>query len=304
MSLQRHILNLSLRRLEKPYLARESDPLALRQGFEAKARFWFRSPKDVRFRWDDLAGLPALWVEPETVTSNAVLLYFHGGGYVFGSPDTHKAMLARLASMAGVRACLPRYRLAPENAFPAAVEDARHAWSALSAEGRPAGHVLLGGDSAGGGLALALLADICSGIGPRPAGLFAFSPLTDLTFSGQSFTENAQADVLLPATRDRDLIRYYLQGADPGDPRASPLFAGFSGAPPVRLMVGDTEILLDDTLRMAARLREQEVAVELEVAHDLPHVWPIFHALLPEARTTLRSLAGWITGCLPPSNGS
>ena len=229
MSLQRHILNLSLRLFEKPYLAREDDPMVLRRGFEAKARFWFRPPKGTRFCWGELAGLPVLWVEPDAVASEAVLLYFHGGGYVFGSPDTHKSMLAQLAALTGLRVCMPRYRLAPEHPFPAAFADACSVYAALLENGLASDRILLGGDSAGGGLALALLADICCRNAPGPAGAFAFSPLTDLTFSGASFQINARADVLLPSNRDRDLVRHYLRDADARDPRASPSAATGSG---------------------------------------------------------------------------
>ena len=187
---------------------------------------------------------------------------------------------------------LPAYRLAPEAAFPAAIEDAMTAYRAVT--GRP-GCVVLGGDSAGGGLALAVLAEILREGLPKPLGVFALSPLTDLRFSGESARTNAKRDVLLPVERASEMADMYLQGADPSDPRASPLLANFDGAPPVWLTVGDTEILLDDTRRLADRLREAGVDVCVRVEHDLPHVWPIFYSVLPEARSTLRDIAGWIT---------
>jgi acetyl esterase/lipase len=154
--------------------------------------------------------------------------------------------------------------------------------------------VILGGDSAGGGLALALLGEVLRQGLPVPRGCFALSPLTDLTFSGQSLRSNAASDVMLPAGRAAEMAQIYLQGATADDPRASPLFADFTGAPPVWLCAGDTEILLDDTRRMAARLRAQGATVTEIIEHDLPHVWPYFHTLLPEARETLHALAAWI----------
>lgn len=293
MSLARHILNPWLRMTEKRGLVREEDPVALRRSFEVKARLFFHAPRGTAFARDRIADVPVQWVAARGVARADAprVLYFHGGGYVFGSSDTHRAMLGRLSAEAGLPACLPEYRLAPEHPFPAAVEDALTVWRAVAE--RPGGAVL-GGDSAGGGLALALLGEILRQELPPPKGVFAFSPLTDFTFSGVSLRENAEADVVLPASRAEEIARLYLRDAVVADSRASPLFADFTGAPPVWLTVGDTEILLDDTRRMAARLRAQGVAVTEEIVRDLPHVWPIFHNILPEARASLRDLAGWI----------
>jgi acetyl esterase/lipase len=293
MSLRRSALNLALRLMEKPYLARVRDPAHLRRGFERKARVWFRPPRGSRFETDRCGGVPVLWALGPGVSrqDGPAILYFHGGGYVFGSPATHRAMLAQLSGLTGLPACLPDYGLAPEHPFPRAVEDGLAVLSALR---NHRGGVILGGDSAGGGLALAILGEALQQGGPRPAALFGFSPLTDLTFSGESLRRNARADTILPATRTGEMAHLYLQGADPKDPRASPLFAAFTGAGPVWLAAGDTEILLDDTRRMTARLRAQGVPVTETLRQDLPHVWPIFHGLLPEADETLRDLAEWI----------
>ena len=155
------------------------------------------------------------WAQVGPDVGTGVLLYFHGGGYVFGSPKTHRAMLARLAGLTGMRACLPTYGLAPERPFPAAIEDARTAYTGLLASGVSADQIVIGGDSAGGGLVLALLGDICARGLAKPAAVFAFSPLTDLTFSGDSFRTNANSDVVLPASRAQEMVGMYLQGADP-----------------------------------------------------------------------------------------
>ena len=301
MSLRRILLNGYLRLTEKPYLARVQRPEALRRSFESKARLFFHGPFGTRYGKGEIAGIPVTTVRAPMVAEDdgPLILYFHGGGYVFGSPRTHRAMLAMLSRAARAPACLPDYAKAPERPFPAGFEDGLAVYRAVM--DRPGG-VVLGGDSAGGGLALALLAEICRRDLPRPRGCFALSPLTDLTHSGESLTRNAQADVMLPADRAVELADMYLQGAAPEDPRASPLWAGFKGAPPVWLSAGDTEILLDDTRRMTAHLRDEGVTVTEIIEHDLPHVWPMLHNALPEGRDTLTRIGAWISSLSPATN--
>lgn len=297
VTLRRRILNFALRWFEKPYL-RRADAFDLRERFEKKARFWFRPPRGVTYTGRSFAApsgpRQALWIAPENPNANSVILYLHGGAFIFGSPDTHCAMLAKLAQLSGCMACLPRYRLAPEHPFPAGLDDALAAYQDLLKRGYSADQIILGGDSAGGGLALALLHVLIADGQPLPAGVFCLSPLTDLTFSGESWTRNAEREVLLPTDRASELVQMYLGVQDATDPRASPLHGEFTGAPPVYLTVGDSEILLDDTLRLAARLRQMRVEVSCDVAQDLPHVWPIFQGLLPEADASLAQIADWI----------
>jgi len=292
VSLRARLLNGWLRHTEKRLLARIQQPGSLRKHVERSARLFFRAPRAVRFGSTFLGGIQAVTVTPAEVRGSALILYFHGGGYVFGSPRTHRSLIAHLAIRTGLEAVLPRYRLAPEHPFPAAPEDAMEAYRAVM--DHPGG-VIIGGDSAGGGLALILLAQICA-LGLRqPLGTFCFSPLTDMTFSGGSFEFNANADPILPAHRAADMADMYLQGAAARDPRASPLFAEFKGAAPVWMTAGDTEILLDDSRRMAAHLVHENIDVTCVIAPALPHVWPLFHGLIPEARQTLGELACWIT---------
>lgn len=298
MTLQARLLNTWLRRVEKPALARATDPVKMRQRFELNARLFFYAPGGTRKKWQVLGQgnhrLDALEVTPRKVDHDATLLYFHGGGFVFGSPRTHAALVGQLTARLGMRAILPRYRLAPEAPFPAAFEDVRMAWDALLASGLPPGRIVLGGDSAGGALALALLGQLVRDKAALPAAVFCFSPLTDMTHSGRSFVENAQIEAILPPSRAGDLADMYLNGQDPRDPRISPLFADFAGAPPVWLTAGSTEILRDDSSRLARRLKEQGVEVTYIEETDLPHVWPFFHNSLPEARQSLDRLAVWI----------
>ncbi len=308
MSLRLALLNTALRLFEKPFLARVKDPARLRKSFETKARFWFHPPKGSRFQPDQLAAhgnaVPAQWAKCGETRKDRVILYFHGGGYVYGSSRTHRAMLAKLSGLTGLAACLPDYRLAPENPFPAAFDDATTAYQALLDRGFAKRQIVIGGDSAGGGLALALLAEISRRHLPEPAGVFAFSPLTDLRFCSGSFSENADSEVVLPVTRATDMRKMYLQGQPPEDPRASPLFASYTGTVPVWLTVSDSEVLLDDTRAMAGNLSRQGVDVQCRIAHNRPHVWPIFQRLLPEADQTLADVADWIRLLAPWSDDS
>lgn len=300
MSIVRPVLNLWLRWTEKKHLERVTDVGALRRSFETKARLFFRAPRGSRWRLGSLGGVPVLWVNE--AGEGPLILYLHGGAYVMGSPHTHRAMLAWLTREAGLPACLPDYRLAPENPFPAALEDVLVAYRAMM--DRPGG-VVIGGDSAGGGLALSLLAEILRSGLRKPLGVFAFSPLTDMSFTGDSVAQNARADVILPASRLPETVDMYLpDGMDPREPGVSPLWADFDGACPVWLTASDTEFLLDDTRRMAERLRHQGVAATEVIERDLPHAWPLFHNILPEARRTLRAVARWIRTLSPPASGS
>ena len=293
MSLRLALLNAWLRRVEKPILARVPGPPEIRRRFDRTARLSFRDPPFACYLPDRLGDVPALWASVGARRPGAIL-YFHGGGYVFGSPETHKAMLARLSALTGLPACLPDYRLGPEHPFPAAVEDALAAWEGLLARGYAPDEIVLGGDSAGGGLMLALLGLLCRAGGPRPRAAFAFSPWTDLTLSGASMAENAATEALLPVERVAETRDYYMAGSDPEDPCASPLFAAFPGVPPVLIQASRSEILRDDTLRMAERLEAQGGRIELQLWENAPHVWQIFQGWLPEAEEALANVARFL----------
>jgi acetyl esterase/lipase len=283
-----------LKWIEKPKLARATDPVAFRRAFERKAKIMFHGPRDVQRDEIDLGGTAALHLSGTWADAERVILYFHGGANVFGSPKTHAPMIGQLAKRAGVDAILASYPLAPEHSFPAAIDSARGSYDAVLALGYAPQQIVMGGDSAGGGLVLALLGELLAEDAPLPAGVFAFSPLCDMTFNGASVKVNAARDVILPASRVGDMAEMYLGTHDATDPRASALFADFNGAPPVWLTVGDTEILLDDTRRITAKMQRQGVDVQMHIERDVPHVWPFFHNYLPEARATLDKLAVWV----------
>jgi len=295
MSLLRPLLNGYLRLVEKRKLARTRDVHKIRRDFARTARLLFRAPRGTQITRSRLTGAgEVLRVSPAQTRSDLVIFYIHGGGFVFGSPDTHSAMLGALAQRLGAAAVLPYYRLAPEAPFPAAIEDVAAAYQAVLDSGVAAHNIILGGDSAGGALAFNLLSRLCADAGPLPRALFVFSPLTDFLHEGASFRENAAREAVLPAAQAGLMAEMYLAGASPSDPAVSPLRADYHGAPPVWITVGSTEILRDDARRMSTYLQDQNVNVTLVEEHDLPHVWPIFHNFLPEARTTLDALTQWI----------
>ncbi len=286
MSLRLRLLNAVLRAVVKPYLRRVEDPLPLRKGF-AFASWFLIKPLGTRLNrrdgWTEITQGDPL--------PDAAVLYLHGGGYIAGSARTHRELLGRLAKMSGLRIVAPDYRLAPEHPLPAALEDAVAAWDGLVAEGLSPTRIALAGDSAGGGLALALLAVLCAR-GTPPVAVVAFSPWTDLTASGASVLQNT-ADPIFPGERMGDLTGFCLADVPPTDPRISPLFAEFPGAPPCLIQVGSTEVLRDDSVRMAERLRGFGAEVALEVWPDCPHVWQMF-GILPEAGRALKAAARFL----------
>ena len=280
------------RRIAKPFLARTAGPIAARRAFERMARAGLRRPPFL-VHLTAKGSPPIHWISCGQPRQRGVILYFHGGGYVAGSPETHAGLVGRLSRLSELRVAVPAYRLAPEHPAPAAFEDARAAHAALLARGYRPDEIALAGDSAGGGLALALLSDLCAR-GLRPACVVGFSPWTDLSGASPSLHENAARDPILPVKRLDELVGFVTGGLSPADPRLSPLHADFDAPPPVLLMVGSTEILRDDSVRMARHLRAAGGAVRLEIWPDAPHAWPLFDGYLPEARDALRAAAAFI----------
>ncbi len=289
MSLRLTMLNLFLRGLAKPHLRRMTDPARAKRAFAVVARLFL-----ARGRGVDMGTTPRMVrFDPAGGSTARIILYFHGGGYLVGSPDTHRGLGARLAQEAGCAVCLLAYRLVPAHPFPAAWDDAEAAWDALMARGVAPRDVVLAGESAGGGLALSLCAALCAR-GTPPAGVVALSAWTDLTGRGESLCGNAAGDPLMPVEGFDRLVGYVLAGHPADDPRASPLFADYPGCPPILFQVGATEILRDDTLTLARRLTGQGAKVTVEVWPEVPHGWQLMVGRLPEADRAVRGAGRFV----------
>jgi acetyl esterase/lipase len=288
------LLNVVLRLRERPYLARETDFVRARARMEREAAR-FPAPAGTVWRDVTLGGVPAR--RTEAAPGAPVLLWLHGGAYCLGSSRTHGAMAAALARRAGMAAVLPDYRLAPEHPFPAALDDARAAWHALAAE-VGSDRIALGGDSAGGGLAFALLAALLAGAAAPPAAAAAFSPWADLTQTAPSLAALAWRDVLIPVGRFAEIRDLYLAGADPRDPRASPVFGRFAGAPPSLIQSSRAEVLRDDARALAVRLAADGAPVEHDEHGAVPHVWQLYQGWLPEADAALDRAAAFLRRAL------
>ncbi len=296
------LVSLLLRATVKRNLAREHSPERMRARLERMSRRLFRLPAGLAEEETALAAggaeVPALRLSPESAAPG-VLLYFHGGAYIAGSPRTHRHLAGRIAKAAGIAAVLPDYALAPERPFPAAVEDALTAYRALLERGEAPERIALAGDSAGGGLAAALLlAAEAEGL-PAPGALVAFSPWADMTGRADSLAENARTDPMLPAERLGDVVEMVLQGADPADPRASPALGRFRHPPPALLYASRDEILADDAEALGRALEAGGGRVTLRLEHRLPHAWPVLAGLLRAGDRDAEAAGRFLAETLP-----
>ena len=246
----------------------------------------------------NISGVPGEWVLAPGADPDVRLLYLHGGGYVSGSGAFYLPLAAHLSAAAGCAVLLPDYRLAPEHPFPAGLEDcvASHQW--LLATGpagpAPAQATFVAGDSAGGGMTLAVLLALRDGNLPLPQGGIALSPFTDLTLSGDSIRSEAGLDPIMAPQCLPDFVTRYVPDGNVRDPLASPVFADYTGLPPLLIQVGEHEIIRDDSVRAAAKAQADGVAVTLEGWAGMFHVFPSHEPLLPEARTAVAHIAAFM----------
>lgn len=253
-----------------------------------------RVPADVICEKVNAGGVNAEWIAAPGAAQDRVILYLHGGGYVLGSINTHRAMISRIARASNARALAIDYRLAPEHPFPAAVDDSIAAYRWLLAQGYKPGRIVISGDSAGGGLTISALLAIRDAKLPMPAAAVPISPWTDLQGTGESIRTRAARDVMVTQGNLAQSARQYYGANDQKNPLISPVYADFRGLPPMLIHVGDAEILLDDATRVAARAQAAGVKVDLEVWDDMPHVWHVFAKILPEGQQAIDKIGKFV----------
>jgi epsilon-lactone hydrolase len=294
MSLRAEALRLGARYLIKPRGGRAIDVADRRRQSAIFARLVPKPPPDIETLVVDAGGVPADLISAGAGEGERHILFVHGGGFVIGSPALYRDFTWRLARAADARVLAIDYRLAPEHPFPAALDDAAAAYRWLLARCAGSRSLAVIGDSAGGGLALALLLRLRDEGMDLPAAAAAVSPWTDLALTGASLRRNAAADPIVNADEVPRFAAYYLGGADPRQPYASPLYGDPTGLPPTLIQVGSDEVLLDDAVRMVERMRAAGCEVALEVWPRMPHVWHTFAPVLPEARDAIRRLGAFV----------
>ena len=253
----------------------------------------FQPTEDVRCQPVGAGGVPAEWISAPGVLEERVIYYLHGGGYVNGSINTHREMASRLSRSAAARVLLIDYRLAPENPFPAAVEDSVKGYRWLLSKSVHPSKVVIAGESAGGGLTVATLVALRDQGEPLPSAAIPVSPWADMEATGESMKTKAEVD---PLVSRQDLLMFaktYLGEKDPRIPLASPLYADLKGLPPLLILVGTAEVLLDDAVRLAARAREAGLEVILEPWEDMIHMWHLF-PMLPEAQQAMDRIGDFV----------
>jgi epsilon-lactone hydrolase len=251
-------------------------------------------PKGLRIKQVDEDGVKGEWVEWAD-DPQSTIYYLHGGGYVACSPATHRSFIAALSRAANARVFALDYRLAPEHRFPAAIEDAVNGYLWLLKNGENPARITIGGDSAGGGLTISTLISLRDSGIPLPCSAFCLSPWTDLTASGESLVTNDKCDSMFYGDGIRKAAPIYLGGAPATDPLASPIFGDLSNLPPLFICASSTEVLLDDSLRLAGRAKQCGVEVGLSLWEDLPHAWPVLIGFrLPEAHAAVREIADFM----------
>jgi len=294
MSWRNSLITWALRRWVKPGSLLTQSVAASRARTE-RVPFGAKLAPDWRVRVDPARN--GEWIEPEAADHPAherCILYLHGGAYIAMSARTHRSVTSRLACWSDARLFALDYRLAPEHPFPAALDDALAAWRALVASGMAPSRIVVAGDSAGGGLALALLVELRDAGQEMPAAGVLLSPWTDLAVTGKSIVTNDAADPLFFGRWVAPIARHYLGDTPATDPLVSPVYADLTGLPPLLIQVGDTEVLLDDSRRVAENATRAGVTAMLRIWPGVPHGWQIFAPILPEARAALREASVFI----------
>ena len=254
----------------------------------------YKIASDVRIEHVDANGVSAEWSVTPHADPACVILFLHGGGYVSGSLASHRPLATEVGRVCRARTLALEYRLAPEYPFPAAIEDAVAGYRFLLSCGIEPRHIAVAGDSAGGGLTLALMVSARDAGLPQPACGWCISPWVDLECLGASMTSKAEVDPLIQKPYLEELAKAYLNGADPRSALAAPMYANLKGLAPLLIQVGSAETLLDDAVRLANVAGAADVVVTLEIWPDMIHAWPLFHQQLTAGRHAIASAGAFI----------
>ena len=292
MSMQAGLVRLGLRLLKN---RNRRAPIAqIRRRLGAFERLTPGPPRGTVTKAIEAGGVTASSIATPASRSDRCLLFLHGGGYTTGAASNYRHFTWRLAAAARAQVLAIDYRLAPENPFPAALEDAVASYRWLLTDRPDGSRIAIVGDSAGGGLAFALFLKLRDEGLALPAAIVALSPWTDLALTGASLAQNARADAVVDPHRAVEFAQAYLAGADPRTPYASPLYGDWRNAPPALIQVGADEVLRDDSVRMAEKLRASGCDVELEIWPGMPHVWHLLAPVLPEARRAIARIGAFL----------
>ena len=291
-SLQSYATRWTVKNLIAPILNAET-PIAIQRKKLDKLTGIAPLPRGVSTRNITIRGMPALWIDVQAKTQRT-LLFLHGGAYNIGSIDSHKELAARLGLASKANVLLIDYRLAPEHAFPAGLDDALEAYQWLLKQGYKPSNISIAGDSAGGGLALSLAMKLRDMKTPLPACLCLISPWTDLTMSGESVRTNATKDIMLNPTWMRLLAHNYAGPDKLADPFASPHYGDYKGLPPMVVHVGEDELVLSDSERLASKAKASGVELSLDINPDMWHIWHVHAGYMPEAKKALKKLGRFI----------
>jgi monoterpene epsilon-lactone hydrolase len=254
----------------------------------------FKLPEGVKAVKESAGGVPAEWLTPPGVSNGRVVLYLHGGSYMSGSCNSHRPLAANIAIASKARVLTLDYRLAPEHPHPAAVEDAVAAYKWLIDGRVDPKHLAIAGDSAGGGLVIALLVSLRDAKIPLPAAGVCLSPWTDLAFTGETWKSKIAVDLIIHAYKEHAFAKMYMGGLDPKTPLVSPLYADLKGLPPLLVQVGTDEVLLSDAIRLVERAKQDGVNAIIDEWKRMQHVWQFAGSFMPEGRRAVEQIGEFI----------
>ena len=268
-------------------------PVTLEQRRTGMEKVAFKVADDIGVETVRVAGRPAEWLRAPGVQAERAILYLHGGGYVMGSPNTHRSLGGEVSRAAQAAVLMLDYRMGPEEPFPAAVEDGVAAYKWLLDQGFTPQNLAIAGDSAGGGLTAATLVSARDQNVAMPGAAVCISPWSDMTCSNESYQTRAEADPMVGGDIGK-MADLYLQGKDPKDPYASPNFADLRSLPSLLIQVGRDEVLLDDSIKLNEKAKADGVDSTLEIWEDMIHVWHAFHPMLPEGRDGIQRVGEFL----------